>query len=151
MLNIWYKDIFRIFFMRNILFLLFSFCLYISFEFSIGIGNRHIYKENNKVNVDYNVRRLRPENISCFGAIGDSITAGYSLHSSSPENWIFEYRSESFSIGGRKGVQTFPNIFSQFGSKSGCVADKNTFVKNKIVVKDLDDLRDEFIKSGIYF
>jgi len=79
-----------------------------------------------------NVNELKPSDISCFGVIGDSITAGFSLESHSIFRDLFEYRGKSFSIGGEKGFRTIPNLFSEYGSPKKCASYGSTFITHSI-------------------
>lgn len=78
------------------------------------------------------VTTIRPSDIECFGAIGDSITAGFSMESHSLMKDFFEYRGESFSIGAKKGFRTIPNIFSNFypdlNLHHSCASYSTTFI-----------------------
>jgi len=74
------------------------------------------------------VDKLHPSNIQCFGVIGDSVSAGFSLESHSILRDLFEYRGKSFPIGGENGFRTIPNIFSLYGSPKKCASIGSTFI-----------------------
>ncbi len=78
------------------------------------------------------VDKLYPSDISCFGVLGDSVSAGFSLESHSIFKDLFEYRGKSFPIGGEKDFRTIPNIFTQFGSQKKCAAYGSTFITHSI-------------------
>ena len=61
--------------------------------------------------------------IKCFGVIGDSISAGFSIDSG-----LYENRGKSFDIGGENDYITIPNIFHKFGADKKCAAYGNTFI-----------------------
>lgn len=69
-----------------------------------------------------NVFTLKPNDIQCFGGIGDSITAGFSLNSNNFFQSILENRGGSFSMGGDEGYITLPNIFKSFGGNTLCAS-----------------------------
>jgi len=71
---------------------------------------------------------LKPRDIKCFGVIGDSISAGFSLESHSVRNDLFEYRGKSFPIGGEDSFLTIPNLFSKYGSPKTCASYATTFI-----------------------
>jgi len=60
-----------------------------------------------------NVNNLRPGNIRVVMAMGDSITAGMSAKDTNVLS-LKEYRGLAYSIGGDKGLITFPNILAPF-------------------------------------
>jgi phospholipase B1 len=63
--------------------------------------------------VPTSVHALRPGDIQCVGAIGDSLTAGMAAHAITPLGIFFEKRGVAWSIGGDdtyKKVMTLPNI-----------------------------------------
>ena len=75
---------------------------------------------------------IYPKDIECFGVIGDSISAGFSMNSGSISKDFFEYRNQVFSIGRKENYRTLPNIFHQFNpnlnlSKS-CASNYETIV-----------------------
>lgn len=78
------------------------------------------------------VNELSPSNISCFGVLGDSISAGFSLESHSIFKDLFEYRGKSFSIGGEKDFRTIPNIFAQYKSNKKCASYATTFITHSL-------------------
>ena len=57
---------------------------------------------------------IYPKDIECFGVIGDSISAGFSMNSGSIQKDFIEYRDQVFSIGRKENYRTLPNIFHQF-------------------------------------
>jgi len=79
------------------------------------------------------VNELSPSNISCFGVLGDSISAGFSLESHSIFKDLIEYRGKSFPIGGEKDFRTIPNIFSKYNSPKKCAAYGSTFITHSII------------------
>lgn len=78
------------------------------------------------------VNELKPSDIQCFGVLGDSVSAGFSLESHSAFKDLFEYRGKSFPIGGEKDFRTLPNIFSIFGSPKKCASYGSTFITHSI-------------------
>lgn len=78
------------------------------------------------------VDKLHPSDIQCFGVIGDSVSAGFSLESHSILKDLFEYRGKSFPIGGEEGYRTLPNIFSQHGSPKKCASIGSTFITHSL-------------------
>jgi len=76
---------------------------------------------------------IYPKDIECFGVIGDSISAGFSMNSGSfGKEDFMEYRDQVFSIGRKENYRTLPNIFHQFNpnlnlSKS-CASNYETLV-----------------------
>lgn len=78
------------------------------------------------------VNQLSPKDISCFGVLGDSISAGFSLESHSVFKDLFEYRGKSFPIGGEKNFRTIPNIFSQYNPAKKCASYGSTFITHSI-------------------
>lgn len=78
------------------------------------------------------VDKLTPSDISCFGVLGDSVSAGFSLESHSIFRDLFEYRGKSFPIGGENNFRTIPNLFSQYGSQKKCAAYGSTFITHSI-------------------
>ncbi len=79
------------------------------------------------------VNELQPKDIGCFGVIGDSISAGFSLESHSIFKDLWEYRGKSFPIGGEKDFRTIPNIFSKYNSSKKCAAYGTTFITHSIM------------------
>ncbi len=59
---------------------------------------------------------VHPSEIECFGVIGDSISAGFSMISGSPRADFIEYRDQAFAIGRKPDYRTLPNIFHDFYS-----------------------------------
>jgi len=78
------------------------------------------------------VNNLHPSDIDCFGVIGDSISAGFSLESHSIFKELYEYRGRAFDIGGEDGYRTLPNIFSQYGSIKRCASYGKTFITHSL-------------------
>ncbi|KAF7994795.1 hypothetical protein HCN44_004267 [Aphidius gifuensis] len=67
--------------------------------------------------VPTSVNRLRPGDIDIVGALGDSLTAGFGVFSTSIFNIFIENRGVSFPIGGQdtwRNVLTLPNILKEF-------------------------------------
>ncbi|CAF0768007.1 unnamed protein product [Rotaria sordida] len=67
--------------------------------------------------VPTSVHKLRPSDIKCIGAIGDSLTAGLGAHALTPVGLVLEYRGVSWSIGGDytySKVLSLPNILRQY-------------------------------------
>jgi len=79
------------------------------------------------------VNHLIPSDIQCFGVLGDSISAGFSLESHSIFKDLIEYRGKSFPIGGEKDFRTIPNIFSKYNSPKKCAAYGSTFITHSIL------------------
>ena len=79
------------------------------------------------------VDKLVPSDIECFGVLGDSVSAGFSLESHNIFKDLFEYRGKSFPIGGEKGYRTIPNIFSLYNSSKKCAAYGSTFITHSIM------------------
>ena len=79
------------------------------------------------------VDKLVPSDIECFGVLGDSVSAGFSLESHNIFKDLFEYRGKSFPIGGEKGYRTIPNIFSNYNSSKKCAAYGSTFITHSIM------------------
>jgi phospholipase B1 len=66
---------------------------------------------------DLTVHNLRPNDIQCVAAIGDSITAGLGAQAKTPIGLFTEYRGVSWSVGGDQNydqVLTLPNILRQY-------------------------------------
>jgi phospholipase B1 len=63
-----------------------------------------------------NVTDLRFDDIRVFMALGDSITAGFSLKEQSALSLqqVYEFRGASYPIGGDSGSVTVPNLFRRF-------------------------------------
>jgi phospholipase B1 len=60
---------------------------------------------------------LRPNDIQCVAAIGDSLTAGLGAQAKTPIGLVTEYRGVSWSIGGDKNYDellTLPNILRRY-------------------------------------
>jgi phospholipase B1 len=68
-------------------------------------------------NEDLTVHNLRPNDIQCVAAIGDSLTAGLGAQAKTPIGLVTEYRGVSWSIGGDQSYDellTLPNILRQY-------------------------------------
>lgn len=78
------------------------------------------------------VNELEASDIACFGVIGDSVSAGFSLESHSLAKDLFEYRGKSFPIGGEKDFRTLPNIFSNYNSQKKCASYGSTFITHSL-------------------
>jgi len=68
-------------------------------------------------NDELTVHTLRPNDIQCVAAIGDSLTAGLGALAKTPIGLVTEYRGVSWSIGGDKNYDellTLPNILRQY-------------------------------------
>jgi len=102
----------------------------ISLPFIINFNNNI---ENNK-----KVDNLQPHDFKCFGAIGDSITAGFSLKSDTPYHSILEQRGSSFPIGGDDGETTIPNLFEKYGAQKTCSSVNSDFIGDKSKYKPND-------------
>jgi len=66
------------------------------------------------------VHNLRPSDVQCVGAIGDSLTAGLGANALTPIGLYTEYRGVSWSIGGDytfDSVLTLPNILRLYNPK----------------------------------
>jgi hypothetical protein len=60
-------------------------------------------------------RRLRPADIQAVMAVGDSMTAGFGMHSGHwSVNELIEYRGDVYSIGGNPGQYTIPNFLKTY-------------------------------------
>jgi len=79
------------------------------------------------------VNELKPSDINCFGVLGDSISAGFSLESHSIFRDLYEYRGKSFPIGGENGFRTIPNLFSNYNPTKKCAAYGSTFITHSIL------------------
>jgi phospholipase B1 len=75
---------------------------------------------------------VHPSQIECFGVLGDSITAGFSMISGSPRADFIEYRDQVFSIGRKPDYKTLPNIFHDFypslNLSASCASNYETLV-----------------------
>lgn len=75
---------------------------------------------------------IYPKDIECFGVIGDSISAGFSMNSGSIQKDFIEYRDQVFSIGRKENYRTLPNIFQQFNPRlnlsTSCASNYETLV-----------------------
>ncbi|CAF3210653.1 unnamed protein product [Rotaria socialis] len=68
-------------------------------------------------NVPTSVHALRPSDIKCVGAIGDSLTAGLGAHAATPIGLTVENRGLSWSVGGDhtySKVLSVPNALRQY-------------------------------------
>jgi len=61
-----------------------------------------------------NINNLRPTDISLVMALGDSITAGFAMRDKWWFDGWFEYRGDSFSIGGDSDLMTIPNFLLNY-------------------------------------
>ena len=72
---------------------------------------------------------VHPREIECFGVIGDSISAGFSMISGSRRTDFIEYRDQAFAIGRKPDYRTLPNIFHDFypqlNLSASCASGKN--------------------------
>ncbi|UJR07527.1 hypothetical protein I4U23_011815 [Adineta vaga] len=71
----------------------------------------------NQTSIPTSVHALRPSDVKCVGALGDSLTAGLGAHALTPVGLFFENRGASWSIGGDytfNRVLSLPNIVRQF-------------------------------------
>ncbi|CAF0944401.1 unnamed protein product [Adineta ricciae] len=67
--------------------------------------------------VPTSVHALRPRDIKCIGAMGDSLTAGLGAHALTPIGLLFENRGVSWSVGGDhtyNKVLSVPNTLRQY-------------------------------------
>ena len=75
---------------------------------------------------------VHPSEIKCFGVIGDSISAGFSMISGSPRSDFIEYRDQAFAIGRKPDYRTLPNIFHDFNPQlnlsESCASNYETLV-----------------------
>ena len=75
---------------------------------------------------------VHPSEIECFGVIGDSISAGFSMISGSPRADFIEYRDQAFAIGRKPDYRTLPNIFHDFypqlNLSASCASNYETLV-----------------------
>ena len=76
------------------------------------------------INKNIEKKNLRIHDFKCFGALGDSITAGFSINSENPLKSILEYRGSAFPIGGDNGKITIPNLFEKYGGDKICSSKK---------------------------
>ena len=76
---------------------------------------------------------IHPSEIECFGVIGDSISAGFSMISGSPRADFIEYRDQAFAIGRKPDYRTLPNIFHDFypqlNLSASCASNYETLVE----------------------
>ena len=79
---------------------------------------------------------LHPSQIECFGVLGDSISAGFSMESHSISKDLFEYRGQSFAIGGIPNFRTIPNIllknYPELQINNSCASFAKTFITHSI-------------------
>ncbi|CAF0982921.1 unnamed protein product [Adineta steineri] len=67
--------------------------------------------------VPTSVHALRPSDIKCVGAMGDSLTAGLGAHALTPIGLLFENRGVSWSVGGDHTytkILSLPNTLKQY-------------------------------------
>ncbi|CAF2407049.1 unnamed protein product [Rotaria sp. Silwood2] len=73
-------------------------------------------------NVPTSVHRLRPSDVKCVGAIGDSLTAGLGAQALTPVGLLLEHRGISWSVGGDftySKVLSVPNVLRQYNPALG--------------------------------
>ena len=79
---------------------------------------------------------IHPSQIECFGVLGDSISAGFSMQSHSIFKDLYEYRGEAFASGGLPNFPTIPNIFLQnypnLQINQSCASFAKTFITHSI-------------------
>lgn len=97
------------------------------------------------------VNQLEASDISCFGVIGDSVTAGFSLESHSLAKDLFEYRGKSFSIGGEPNFRTIPNIFSKYNPSKKCAAYGSTFITHSLIQYPTSSYTNYKIYSDVFY
>ncbi|CAF1366227.1 unnamed protein product [Adineta steineri] len=119
-------------------------------------GNFHeqfpcsIENSSNKYGILTSVHMLRPSDIKCIGAMGDSFTTGLSAHAITPIDLLSEYRGISWSIGGDYTYSKFlsiPNILLEYTSKlkgfstklSIISSDNQTITNNRLNVAKSSD------------
>ena len=71
----------------------------------------------NDTNVPTSVHTLRPSDIKCVGAMGDSLTAALGAHAITPIGLLFENRGVSWSVGGDhkyKQLISLPNALREY-------------------------------------
>ena len=80
------------------------------------------------------VHKLRPNDIQCVGAIGDSLTAGLGAHALTPIGLFTENRGVSWSIGGDYHFEqliSLPNILRQYNSNLKGFSTKQSLIFGK--------------------
>ncbi|CAF2911583.1 unnamed protein product [Rotaria sp. Silwood2] len=86
-------------------------------------GNPHarfpcpIEKSNDNISIPTSVHTLRPSDIKCIAAMGDSLTTGIAAHAITPIGLLTENRGISWSIGGDYTYSTIcslPNILREY-------------------------------------
>jgi phospholipase B1 len=79
---------------------------------------------------------IHPSQIECFGVLGDSISAGFSMESHSIIKDFYEYRGQAFAIGGLSNFLTIPNIFQKYNSQlqlnNSCASFAKTFITHSL-------------------
>lgn len=85
---------------------------------------------------------VHPSEIECFGVIGDSISAGFSMDSGSAHSDFIEYRDQSFAIGRKPNYRTLPNIFHNFypqlNLSTSCASNYETLVGFNRIISNQD-------------
>ncbi|UJR38639.1 hypothetical protein I4U23_031304 [Adineta vaga] len=87
-----------------------------------------------QINNSLTVHTLRPNDIQCVGAIGDSLTAGLGAHALTPVGLFTENRGVSWSIGGDysfKQLVTLPNILRQYNPQLKGFSTKQSLIFGK--------------------
>ncbi|CAF1068319.1 unnamed protein product [Rotaria sordida] len=89
-------------------------------------GNSHgkfpcpIDKSNENISIPTSVHTLRPSDVKCIAAMGDSLTTGIAAHAITPIGLLMENRGISWSIGGDytySKMLSLPNILRQYNPK----------------------------------
>ncbi|CAF1144038.1 unnamed protein product [Rotaria sp. Silwood1] len=86
-------------------------------------GNSHaafpcsIEKSTDNISIPTSVHTLRPSDIKCVAAIGDSLTTGVAAHAITPIGLLMENQGISWSVGGDytySKIFSLPNILKQY-------------------------------------
>ena len=83
------------------------------------------------INETRSVHRLRPSDIQCVGALGDSLTAALGAHAITPAGLIVENRGSSWSIGGDyqfTRMISLPNILREFNPQLKGYSKKSSII-----------------------
>ena len=83
------------------------------------------------INQTRSVHRLRPSDIQCVGALGDSLTAALGAHAITPAGLIVENRGSSWSIGGDyrfTRMISLPNILREYNPQLKGYSEKSTII-----------------------
>ena len=121
---------------------------------------------NTSRDVPESVHTLRPADIKCVAALGDSLTAALGAHAITPAGLFVENRGSSWSIGGDytfNQMISLPNILRQYNpqltgysTKSSVIflngqnASHNGFNVGKFLLWAVRSIRDDFLGSQIW-